>query len=272
MRSLILLFPITAIFLIDPNDSAAQQNKQDTASTLTPTQTPPPAAAKGGFSTNWGKWGFPLFPPEFKATPGLSLFFHQTKKDVFQYGLVAVGLPADKTYRLWQKKLDASQPTRFPPELGIKIVSDNTGYVISRADGNVFLIATATFLKGEALQIALTSEDKTIVAFAKTIPNPIESIRGPYRTWVELGSAGGDGFIIWGEGFEPNEEIAATSISEGEIRRSKVQADSEGRFMTLMFPAVVGKQSGLATYNVVGKSGEVKVSYQWGPPALRLGP
>jgi len=42
--------------------------------------------------------------------------------------------------------------------------------------------------------------------------------------------------------------------------------------MTLMFPAVVGKQSGLATYNVVGKSGEVKVSYQWGPPALRLGP
>jgi len=182
MRSLILLFPITAIFLIDPNDSAAQQNKQDTASTLTPTQTPPPAAAKGGFSTNWGKWGFPLFPPEFKATPGLSLFFHQTKKDVFQYGLVAVGLPADKTYRLWQKKLDASQPTRFPPELGIKIVSDNTGYVISRADGNVFLIATATFLKGEALQIALTSEDKTVVAFAKTIPNPIESIQGPYRT------------------------------------------------------------------------------------------
>jgi peptidyl-prolyl cis-trans isomerase A (cyclophilin A) len=86
---------------------------------------------------------------------------------------------------------------------------------------------------------------------------------------VELGTPNATGFIIWGEGFEPDEEIDATSLSEGEVRKSKIKAGGAGRFMTIVGPAVVGKKSGSATYGVVGKSGEVKVSYQWGSPSAQ---
>jgi peptidyl-prolyl cis-trans isomerase A (cyclophilin A) len=231
------------------------------------TQIPAKNAAKEGFSTDWGKWGTSMWPPEFKPTPGLSLIFHQPKQDVLQYGLVTVGFPADKTYYLWQRKLNSQQPMRLALELGIKMVENNSGFVFNQADGKPLLIAFGTFLKGEAFQVALISEDKTIVAFAKTIPNPIEAIQGPYRLWVELGTPNATGFIIWGEGFEPDEEIDATSLSEGEVIKSKIKAGGAGRFMTIVGPAVIGKKSGSATYGVVGKSGEVKVSYQWGLPA-----
>jgi thiol-disulfide isomerase/thioredoxin len=196
----------------------------------------------------------------------VSLRFYQRNKDDRQYSLLAENFPEDKTYFLWQKTLAAGQPTRTPLELIIKKgdPTDSYGFVAKRADGGLVFMKPDGFAEGEALQVALMSEDRTIVALAKTIPNPIESVRDPYRIWVELATANSSGFIIWGEGFEPNKEMNTVSISEGETVMSKIRADAEGRFMTMVLPAVVGKQSGSASYSVAGKSGEVKVHYHWG--------
>ena len=233
-----------------------------------PAKTRIPIVAGAGNPVTWGKWGVALWPTEFKATPGVSLRFHLQNDDGLQYALMAEGFPEDKTYFLWQKTLASGQPTRTPIELSIrkKAAADGFGFVVKRADGGTVLMKPDGFAEGEALQVALISEDKTIVALAKTIPNPIESVRDPYRIWVELATANSSGFIIWGEGFEPNEEMNTTSISEGETVMSKVRANVEGRFMTMIFPAVVGRQSGLASYSVAGKAGEVKVHYRWGQP------
>lgn len=185
----------------------------------------------------------------------------------YKDALIPIGFPKDKdkVYYLWQKKLDKVEPIRSPTEL----IINEDGVLVIRADGKVVSVHTVDFARGEALQVALMSEDKTIMVFYKDIPYPIENKQGDYRIWVELWSPEGDTFIIWGEGFEPDEEIDTTSTSDGEVIKSKTKVNSDGQFMTIISPAVVGKEDGLATFSAVGKSGEVKVSYQWGLPALR---
>ena len=203
-------------------------------------------------------WGFPIWGPDFEATSGCSLNFY---KD----GLLWMGLPTDKVYHLWQKKLDEVEPIQYQMELSLQ--GEVGGALVSRETEQVVLIKAGTFAKGEAWQLALISEDKTIMAFVKEMPDPIESRQGDYRIWVELASPDGDRFIIWGEGFEPDKELDTTSTSDGELMKSKTKVGKDGRFMIIHFPAVVGKEDGLATFSVVGKAGEVTVSYEWGLPA-----
>jgi hypothetical protein len=186
----------------------------------------------------------------------------------YKDSLLPIGFPEDKdkVYYIWQKKLDKAEPIRTTTELIID------GALVTRTEGKVVTISPVDYARGEAFQFALVSEDQTIMVFYKDIPYPIENKQGDYRIWVELASTEGDAFIIWGEGFEPDEEIDTTSTSDGEVIKSKIKVDSDGRFMTMMLPAVIGKEDGLAIFSVVGRHGEVEVSYQWGPPALQSGP
>jgi hypothetical protein len=159
-------------------------------------------------------------------------------------------------------------PIRNPLKLSI----DGTGMVVRWEDQKTASFSFGDSARGEALQFALISEDKTAVAFYKDIPYPLEARVGSYHIWVELWSTSGDQFLIWGEGFQPDEEIRTISDSYDVAVESKVKADSKGRFMTIVFPGIVGQESGQATFTAIGRSGEVKVWYQWGPPALRPGP
>ena len=225
----------------------------------TPAPTPPPIPR---VIPSWGEWGYPIWGPEYTtATPGMFLI-------PYKDSLLPIGFPEDKgkVYYLWQKKLDKAEPIRSPIELIID------GALVTHAEGKVVSVVPVDFARGEAFQVALISDDQTVMVFYKDIPYPIENKQGDYRIWVELASPEGDAFIIWGEGFEPDEEIDTTSTSDGEVTKSKTKVDSDGRFMMMMLPAVVGKEDGLATFSAIGKSGEVKVSYRWGPPALRSGP
>lgn len=230
--------------------------------TATPTPTPTPTSTPVSTATadDWGSWGRPIWPPEYKATPGAWLLF-------FNGTMLAHGLPKDKVYYLWQCKLDTG-PVRNPVALSI----DSTGMVVRWEDQKTASFSFGDFARGEALQFALISEDKTVMVFYKDIPYPLEARVGNYHIWVELWSPKGDQFIIWGEGFGPDEEIRAISDSYDEVVESKVKVDSKGRFMTIVLPGIAGQESGFAAYSAVGRSGEVKVWYQWGPPALRPGP
>jgi hypothetical protein len=247
---------------------APAQAQEQPASPAVQKQNPP--ARPKGFSTEWGKWGGSVWPEEFRAAPGMSLEFHQSDKTVYRYALVTTGLPEDKTYRLWQQQFTTRQPSLMASDLSIKIVDSDKkiGFVAGRTNESPVLLDATGYVKGEVLKVALVSEDKTVAAHAKIIPFPIESIEGPYRIWVELGMADGNGFTIYGEGFEEGEELVAVSTSEEEVIQSRIKAGAAGRFMAMVFPAVTGKESGSATYAVRGKSGEVKVDFQWGSAAL----
>jgi hypothetical protein len=159
-----------------------------------------------------------------------------------------------------------------PVKNPLKLSIDDTGMVVRWEDQKTASFSFGDFARGEALQFALISEDETVMVFYKDIPYPLEARVGSYRIWVELWSAAGDQFIIWGEGFRADEEIRTIADSYNGAVESKVKADSKGRFKTIVFPVIAGQESGLATYTAIGRSGEVKVSYQWGPSALRPGP
>lgn len=250
--------------------------------TITETETkPPPAPEKESppttpeeeiqapipTSIHWGEWGFPTWGPEYKATTD------KTRMIFKDDALIVLGppLPKDEIYYVCQKKLDNSEPIHSPMEMTVKYKpgTEDIGVVVTSKEEKVIRIKTGSFARGEALQCALMNDDKTVMVFAKEMPYPIENKQGKYRIWVELASPEGNTFIIWGEGFEPDEEISTTSSSNGEVIKSKVKVNNKGQFMTILFPSVVGKTDGLATFGAVGKSGEVEVSYQWGPPALK---
>ena len=182
---------------------------------------------------------------------------------------VAVGLPEDKVYYLWSKGLGQSSPAKLSPH-EMSITSD--GSIIPKGSTSPMSITFCSFAKGEARVIVLMTEDKSIIAYGKVMSYPIQAKHGNSRIWVELMTTTGDLFAIYGEGFEPNEELEITSDSEGEVAKYKSEADGNGRFINMLLPAVVGKESGVVTYTVVAKVGTLTVSFEWGPPALHPGP
>ncbi len=143
------------------------------------------------------------------------------------------------------------------------------GSVVNRSTSDPISLELSSYAKGEALSIALMTADKSVIAYGKVILFPIEARQGAARMLVELLSNAGDLFAVYGVGFEPNEEIAAISDSEGEVIRTSMKCDGQGRFTTVILPAVVGKASGQTSYTVTAKVGTLVVTFDWGPPAMR---
>jgi len=179
------------------------------------------------------------------------------------WGLYTTLPQDDQVYYLWFKDGASADP---PGQLPGTYTAGPSSLVNSA--GQSLRVSVGHSAKGEAFEFAAVNNDKTIVVFWKFIPAPIEVLQGRYRLWVELKSPDGKVFLAWGEGFEPNEEIDIVSTSDSEILSSKGKADADGRVMVALLPSVVGKTAGLASITLKGKAGEIKVSYEWEPPAL----
>jgi hypothetical protein len=243
--------------------------------TPTPSQTPTPTSSSIP-SSNWTYWGPATFGKDYSATPGAMINFTDMKRGTDQEGTpimylrpVVVGLPENEIYFLWSKKLGQSLPIKLSLfEMSIT----SGGYVVPKGSTSPVSVIFDSFARGEAQIIALMNADQSIIAYGKVVMYPIQANQGNSRIWVELMSLSGNVFTIYGVGFEPNEELTVTSNSEGEKIESKFKVDEGGRFMNVLLPAVVGKESGQVTYTVAGKSGTLQVSFEWGPPAILPGP
>jgi hypothetical protein len=274
---------LSSCFKVVPDTSTAPATEPPHTSTLvtdsppttktTPAQiiTPAPSSEAVATTSNdsWGQWGPLKWPEEFKPTAGAYLEFIKKEektidgKPAIIYYLTAVGLPKDTVYQLWVKSLSNQTPTAIVTEAKI----DDSGYVM--IGGERFNLGIQAPVKGEAMELGLMTVDKNGGALGKIIPFPIESKQGNYRLWVELRSKNGDLFVIYGEGFEPNKEMSFVSTSDGEVAKGTIKANDKGRLNIVVLPAVAGKESGLASYSVIGKYGEVEVSYEWGPAATK---
>ena len=250
-----------------------------------PVVSPPPAPVQPYFS-RW-LWGPVIWGPEFKATPGITSTNVKGKeykledgKAACNYALYTTVLPpTEQDYYLWSKSGASADP---PRQIAgpFRVRTTDLMQMINKqlvplmgffdSAGQSLTVGVGHFAKGEAFEFAAVNSDKTTVIFWKLIPAPIEVVQGMYRLWVELKSPDGKVFMVFGEGFEPNEEIDFISTSDGEIVSGKEKADADGRVMFVVLPSVIGKTSGLASITLKGKAGDIKVSYEWGPPAMTI--
>ena len=123
--------------------------------------------------------------------------------------------------------------------------------------------------KGEPASFAIVSTDRSVKAFAKFVPFPIEAEHGNCRISLELISPDGEMFGVSGEGFEPNEEVTTVSRSNGEVLQSKKKTSSDGSLPpVVLLPAAISQEH-KSSYTVVGRLCSVTVDYEWGPPALK---
>jgi len=215
-------------------------------------------------------------PPAWEirnATPGIGLTLQElgrwTKgpKHGVDYRLVVSGLPKDKRFKLWQKNLG-----REPEFAFLTVYLDGSGDLVFEGAERRFKEVTLSlydFAKGEPMEYALISTDQTMRTFARVVLFPIEVKDGPCLLSVQLGSREGDLFLVMGEGFEPEGEVATESQSNGEVLKGRSRLSRDGKFATVVAPAVLGKRSGRATFTASGKGCSPTVDYEWGPPALR---
>lgn len=179
-----------------------------------------------------------------------------TGSTMLLYSPAAGGLPPGRTVTLWLRRFDGTT-------LEIRTAEVNSAGTVALPD-----IALTGYVKGEPLEVAIMSADKTVKAFAKVTPFPIESTQGRCRLWLELASGDGMSFIARVEGFEPNEEVTVISQSDGEtIETSRKLSTIGAANPTVLFPGVIGKEDGTARYTVVGRACNVSVEYDWGRKA-----
>lgn len=208
-------------------------------------------------------WG-----PEY-ATQGMEFTLLESdryldqNKTFFTYKLTTVGLPKDRIYTLWLLPLGSDTPV----SKGEFQVND-AGTLISVETQEPFeSVNLSDFAKGQALKVALMTADKSIMVFAKVIPIPIEATDNRCHLSVELLSFDGNNFEIAGEGFGSKETLAIINA----IGKYEETANDDGTYgPTVYWPAVVGEESGLASYQVIGKNCNVSVEFELGPPALQV--
>lgn len=208
-----------------------------------------------------------------QATPSAALLVHETNrvqmegKTAVRIGFEMRGVPPDKRYEFWTSSADG---------LTVKIwdlAADPTGRLAwLRKDGsfgpqfNDLRMTLPGFVRGERMEFALVSTDRTIRTFAKFIPFPIEARQGRCHISLELLTP--TTFLLHGEGFEPGEEVVGISRSDGEVIEDKLTASVDGTIGPgAILPAAISRLY-KANITVRARSCSVSLDYAWGPAAL----
>ena len=181
-----------------------------------------------------------------------------------RYRVETSGFPVGKPLELWIKHFGTDErPAKFPTPL----VVDEHGKVRWQADGSESRIYFHSLALAESKYLALFDPTSGQVAFAKIIPFPvIAEGAGGCRLSLEIASRDAMVLLATAEGFEPGEELATTSKSNGEVIRHKHRFLKDGPIAGLQ-PAVIGKDSGDASFTVEGAKCEVTLNYKWGKAA-----
>ncbi len=174
------------------------------------------------------------------------------------YKLRVTGAGANPKFRIWLWDLGMSVDGL--PETALAPVPMEPGKMVLCFD---------RFRKGEWSRIKVTSPDGTILAATTLMPFPLQARQGRAHVWLQLMDSKGHTFAAFGKGFDPHKEVTGISRSNGEVIRSKLKADAQGKLSVLLMPAAVKRQH-RASWSVVRKSGTLTVHYEWGKQALRI--
>ena len=203
--------------------------------------------------------------PQISNSPGMSLRSEEKSRgteddlEMVHYVLKADGFPRDKRYALFGRWMDGRST-----EVARGITIDESGGLVSE-DGDEVRLTLGRMFPGEFATFALVSGDGNAKAFVEITPFPIQAEgKGGCRLFVKPMHPSGQIFSITGSGFKPNKKLQIVSISVNEVGYFTDKGNAEGTLKQVIFPAVVGRTGGDASFEVSDSDCSVKVSYKWG--------
>jgi hypothetical protein len=213
-------------------------------------------------------------------TPGMSLAYAEKSRGIEQdlemvhYALKTDGFPRDQRYALYGQWMNG-QSTEMTRDLRL----DESGYVRD-SKGEEFTLALGRMFPGEYATFSLVSKDGSSKAFVEITPFPIQAEgKGGCRLFVRPMEVSGHAFLITGSGFQPNKKLKTFSTSVNEADHGTRDGRPDGTLKEIIFPAVVGRTGGDASFEASDSDCSVKVLYKWGdqmrvqtPPARQPTP
>ena len=208
-----------------------------------------------------------------RATPGVHLELVEGQGGApdgsLLYHLRVSGIPANVVFGIWTKEFGGAFQ-----EVLRRFRLDGTGSLAGPDQaGNLqpidkVSLVPGSYPRGAAWEVALVSEDGTVTAFARVIPQPISARAGTCTLSLELVSRHGDRFIASGDGFIPGEAVAIEWLESDRPVRRFVRAGVDGQL-----PPDVLSHRGTATdrrarYSVAGRQCALALDYDWGGAAL----
>jgi len=208
--------------------------------------------------------------PQNANTPGMSLAYHEKSRgtendlEMVNYSLEADGFPGDKRYALYGRWMDGRSA-----ELARGITIGESGGLVT-SKGDEFVLALGRMFQGEFAAFALVSEDGASRAFVEITPFPIHAEgKGGCRLNVRPMDVQGQTFSITGSGFKPDKTLKTVSSSLNEVAYGSLKGRPDGTVKMVVFPAVVGRTGGDASFEASDSDCSVKIGYRWGDQLRR---
>lgn len=179
--------------------------------------------------------------------------------EMVRYALKTDGFPGDKRYALFGRWIDGRSA-----EVARGITIDASGGLVSE-DGDELTLSLGRMFPGESATFALVSQDGASKAFVEITPFPIQAEgKGGCRLNVHPMDLKGQTFSITGSGFKPNRTLKTVSVSVDEVAYGSLKGRPDGTVKMIVFPAVVGRNGGDASFEASDSDCSVKVGYRWG--------
>lgn len=128
---------------------------------------------------------------------------------------------------------------------------------------------TTTAAKGEAIRIALVTEDRKHGAAVSLVPFPIEGSNNGCKISVLLGSKDAELVLVRGEGFKKEANYTLGSESFGEKRPLTVAITPQGGFTAAMTPWAPGHDQGDTVVYYQSSTCSPTVSFHWGKDSYK---
>ncbi len=179
--------------------------------------------------------------------------------EMVRYALKTDGFPVDKRYALFGRWMDGRSA-----EVARGITIDESGGLVS-ADGDELTLSLGRMFPGESATFALVSQDGASKAFVEITPFPIHAEgKGGCRLNVHPMDLKGQTFSITGSGFKPDKTLKTVSSSVNEVAYGSLKGRPDGTVKMVVFPAVVGRTGGDASFEASDSDCSVKIGYKWG--------
>jgi hypothetical protein len=210
-----------------------------------------------------------------RATPGITIELvplpPSQRTGAAQYRLRATGVPRNVTFDVLAKDFRHEYrevASGFRVDAAGTLVSTETdGGRPQRLDD--LALGPGQYPRGARWDVALASHDRTVTAFTHVIPHPIAARDGTCVISLELVSPRGERFLASGTGFAPGDDVLIASRSAGRASQRRRRATGAGTLALEVITHAPSESDRRARYSVKGRSCEVTIDYEWGPPALQ---
>jgi hypothetical protein len=123
---------------------------------------------------------------------------------------------------------------------------------------------TTTAAKGEAIRLALVSEDRKTGGATSAIPFPVEGKDKGCTLQVLLGSKDAELVLIEGDGFTPSAPFTMGAETFGEKTSITAKPDAQGHLVAAMTPYIPGHDSGDTVVYYQSDPCTPTLSFHWG--------